>query len=259
MDLKLFAKKLANGLLLHISSLVHRDQAGFVPFREPWDNTIQVVNLIHAAKSSNWPLLLLSTDVEKAFNWSFMRASLEHVGLGFSMLSWKMSLYSNPTAALKVNKMRFDFFNIHNGMRQWCPLSPLIFLLALEPFLCMVRADSAIAGFQKASGMHKVAAFAEDLKKILLFSHYAWRSPSIRQLTWFATWMSISPLTPPLYIWQILFPYSSQSRSSMALTLMWFESLQCHQDDITAKGVILDASTLHLPSSSVFQMGKFNV
>lgn len=151
----MFAQILPNRLLPHISSLVHRDQASFVPLHEPCDNTIQVVNLIHAAKSSNQPLLLLSTDAEKAFNWvnwSFMQAALEYVGLQSSMLSWIMSLYSNPTAVVKVNETRSDFFNIHNGTRQGCPLSPLIFILTLEPFLCMVRKDPAIAGFRKASG-----------------------------------------------------------------------------------------------------------
>lgn len=117
MDLKLFAKILANRLLPHIPSLVHRDQAGFVPLREPRDNTIRVVNLIHAARSSDRPLLLLSTDAERAFdrvNWSFMRATLEHIGLRSSRQSWILSFYLNPTAAVKVNETRSDFFNIHN-------------------------------------------------------------------------------------------------------------------------------------------------
>lgn len=74
-----------------------------------------------------------------------------------------MSLYSNPTAAVKVNETRSDFFSIHNGSRQGCQLSPLIFILTLEPFLYMVRADPTISGFQKASGTHKVAAFPDDL------------------------------------------------------------------------------------------------
>lgn len=74
-----------------------------------------------------------------------------------------MSLYSSTTAAVKVNETRSNFFKIHNGTRQGCPLFPLIFILTLEPFLCTVRADSDIAGYHKASGMHKVAAIADDL------------------------------------------------------------------------------------------------
>lgn len=50
-----------------------------------------------------------------------------------------------------------------NSTRQGYLLSPLIFILSLEPFLYTVRVDSGIAGFQKVSGVHKVAASLDDL------------------------------------------------------------------------------------------------
>lgn len=79
------------------------------------------------------------------------------------MLQWTLSLYTHPTASVKVNETRSDFFGIRNGTRQGCPLSPLIFILSLEPFLCTIRANSDIVGYPKPSGSHKVAAFADDL------------------------------------------------------------------------------------------------
>lgn len=120
-DLRLFAKNLANKLLLHIPHLIHQDQAGFVPLREPRENTVRVVNMIHVARTASHPLILLSTDVEKAFDrvsWQFMGATLEHIGLESSMRSWISSLYSQPSAAVKVNETRLDFLMIMNGMRQ---------------------------------------------------------------------------------------------------------------------------------------------
>lgn len=165
-DLKLFAKILANRIIMHIPSLIHKDQTGFVPQGEPRDNTIRVINLIHAARTSQRPLLLLSTDAEKAFDrvdWSFIQATLEHIGLRSSMLSWILSLYSHPTAAVKVNGTRLSYFTIRNGTRQGCPLSPLIFILTLEPFLCRIRANSALSVTTNPPEAHKVATFADDL------------------------------------------------------------------------------------------------
>lgn len=78
------------------------------------------------------------------------------------MLSGILSLYSQPTAAVKVNEERSNFFNIRNDTRQGCLLSPLIFILSLEPFLCRIRADMGITGYQKSSGSPKVTAFADD-------------------------------------------------------------------------------------------------
>lgn len=143
-DLKFFAKILANRLLPHLPSLIQKDQAGFIPLREPPDNTLRVINLIHAARTSKKPLILLSTDADEAFDrvhWSFIQATMEHIGLGSSMLSWISALYSRPSVAIKVNESRSDFFDILNGTWQGCPLSPLIFILTLEPFLCMVWTD----------------------------------------------------------------------------------------------------------------------
>lgn len=79
------------------------------------------------------------------------------------MLQWILSLYTHPTASVRVNETRSDFFDIRNGTRQGCPLSPLIFILSLKPLLCTIRANSDILGYPKPSGSHKVAAFADDL------------------------------------------------------------------------------------------------
>lgn len=164
--LKLFAKILSNRLILHIPRLIHLDQVGFVLRREARDNTIRVLNLIHKARQTGKSFLLLSTDAEKAFDrvsGHFMRATLEYIGLGPNMFNWISSLYSKPMAVVRVNEWCSEFFMIANGMRQGCPLSPLIFILTLEPFLCHIKEDPNITGVWKPSGHHKIAAYADDL------------------------------------------------------------------------------------------------
>lgn len=44
-----------------------------------------------------------------------------------------------------------------------CPLSPLLFILTLEPFLRMVNADPSIQGMDVRDNTYKVAAYADDL------------------------------------------------------------------------------------------------
>ncbi|KAM9296692.1 proton channel OTOP3-like [Gastrophryne carolinensis] len=162
-DIKLFAKILASRTL---HSVIGTDQVGFMPLREARDNTTKVLNLIHLAQRQNVPALLLFTDAEKAFdrvNWQFMRSVLSHVGLGPNMLSWIESLYSFPSASVRVNGCLSRPFEISNGTRQGCPLTPLIFFLTFEPFLCRVRVNPDVKGVANASGHYKVAAYADNL------------------------------------------------------------------------------------------------
>lgn len=167
-DIKILAKILANRLKPILPSLIHPDQTGFIMGREARDNSNRALQLIHWAESWNTthPRLLLSTDAEKAFDrvdWTYMRAVLTRLGLGPSMLSWISSLYSSPTARVKVNGLLSDAFPIHNGTRQGCPLSPLIFALTLEPLLNKIRLNRDIRGFTVGPTEHKLSAYADDV------------------------------------------------------------------------------------------------
>lgn len=120
-DLKLFSKILAMRLQQYLPSLVHLDQVGFVQTREARDNTIRTLNLIHIANTSKIPSLFLGTDAEKAFdriNWQFMFAVLRQVGMGNNMIRWISSIYTQPSAQVKVNGVLSQPFNVTNGTRQ---------------------------------------------------------------------------------------------------------------------------------------------
>ena len=136
---------------MHIGDLVYPDQTGFMKGREAKDNTIRALHLLHWMQHGpeKAPKIVLSMDAEKAFdrvNWGFMSEVLRGVGLGDRMMGWVMALYAGPRARVKVNGTISDYLNIRNGTRQSCPLSPLIFALILEPFLCKIRSNGEIVG-----------------------------------------------------------------------------------------------------------------
>ncbi|KAM4688910.1 uncharacterized protein O3C94_007011 [Discoglossus pictus] len=67
-DVKILAKIMANRISKFLPDLIHKDQAGFIPFREAGDNVRKVLNIQHLAKKSNIPLCLLALDIEMAFD-----------------------------------------------------------------------------------------------------------------------------------------------------------------------------------------------
>jgi len=51
---------------------------------------------------------------------------------------------------------------VQAGVKQGCCLSPLLFILLLEPLLVAVRDDGAIHGIDLGSHTAKASAFADD-------------------------------------------------------------------------------------------------
>lgn len=56
------------GLAPELPSLKHYGQVGFIPTREARDGVTRVLDLIHLAKTTSTPIMLLSTDADKGFN-----------------------------------------------------------------------------------------------------------------------------------------------------------------------------------------------
>uniref|UniRef100_A0A8C5MN92 Reverse transcriptase domain-containing protein n=1 Tax=Leptobrachium leishanense TaxID=445787 RepID=A0A8C5MN92_9ANUR len=165
-DVKLFAKLLALRLSPLLPALIHPDQSGFVTQREARDNTIRTINLIHRAQAQGRPTIFLSVDAEKAFDrvdWHYLFGVLRHMGFGTKWMTWIYALYSSPTARIRINGTHSTPFCIRNGTRQGCPLSPLLFVLALEPFMQRVRDNDEIQGFHLPFHHYKISAYADDV------------------------------------------------------------------------------------------------
>lgn len=146
------------------------DQVGFVPGREARDNTIKAINIHHWLTSNNFPGFFISLDAEKAFDrvaWDYMKETLAAVGLPEKMRNFIHALYALPTAKVRVNGHLSNAFPITNGTRQGCPLSPLIFILTLEPLLRCLRTNPDIAGIPISNHTYKLAAYADDILMFL--------------------------------------------------------------------------------------------
>lgn len=89
--------------------------------------------------------------------------TLSHLGIGLSMLSRTSALYNSPSAQLQINGTLSEPFALHNGTRQGCPLSPILFALWLEPFLLMVRNNLSIHGIKTGTTEHKYTAYTDNI------------------------------------------------------------------------------------------------
>ena len=157
-------------LTLHLENLllsvVSDDQTGFIRNRQSFFNIRRLMNILCNPTQLNTAEVLLSLNAEKAFDWvewGYLFYTLKKFGFGTKFISWVHVFYSLPLAAVRTNNTLSPFFPLCGGARQVCPLSPLLFALAIEPLAIALRSNVSIKGIQRGNTVHKVFLYADDM------------------------------------------------------------------------------------------------
>lgn len=88
---------------------------------------------------------------------------LAKFGFGTLFISWVKTLYHKPRAKISTNGLISSTFPLSRSSRQGCPLSPGLFVLAIEPLSETIRQDPDVKGFQVGQTVHKMNLQADDV------------------------------------------------------------------------------------------------
>jgi hypothetical protein len=106
--------------------------------------------------------LIISIDAEKAFDkiqHHFMIKTLRKLGIEVMYLNIVKAVYYKPT-----HKIILKNFPLKSGMRQGCPLSPLLFHIVLEFLARAIRQEEEeIKEIQIGKEIVKMFLFADDI------------------------------------------------------------------------------------------------
>lgn len=114
---------------------------------------------------------MLKINLTKAFNrieWSFVYEALRNKGYHSHFIHMIHSCISNVAFSINVNGQSFGHFNAARGIRQGCPLSPYLFVIAInELSVRLQRAmdEAELTGITLGPGcppIHSIL-FADDL------------------------------------------------------------------------------------------------
>jgi hypothetical protein len=110
--------------------------------------------------------LIISIDAGKAFNkieYHFMIKALRKLGTEGMYLNIVKAIYDKPTANFILNGEKLKPFPLKSGMRQGCPLSPLLFNIVLKFLARAIRQEEEIKGIQIGKETVKISLFADDM------------------------------------------------------------------------------------------------
>ena len=111
-------------------------------------------------------------DFEKAFDtldWVYIDKSLNFFNIPDTIHKWVKILYNDISSCVINNGWASNYFKLKIGVRQVCPPSPYLFIIAAEILALKVRQNNDIQGIQIGNKTVKIKQYADDTQVFSLF------------------------------------------------------------------------------------------
>lgn len=148
---KLVSKVLVNRLAPELKKMISINQNAFMKKRCIHDNFMFVQQVIKDLHKKKVPALFIKLDISKAFDsvsWSYLLDILSYLGFGLRWHNWISSLWCTTSFSFLLNGAPGRKIKHARGVRQGDPLSPMIFLLAMEPLHRMFQTAQTLGALQ---------------------------------------------------------------------------------------------------------------
>ena len=146
--------------------VINTAQKGFLPYEGCFEHTFLLRSCLEDARRRKKKIGVAWLDLENAFGsvpTEHLLGSMEELGLTGCTLEAVRDIYTGSTTRVKIGKVQTDVVECRRGVKQGCPLSPILFDLAMEQLVSGLEGENNF-GYAVVEG-EKVAilAYADDL------------------------------------------------------------------------------------------------
>ena len=142
-DYRLYALLLARRLGPCLPHIIDPEQTAFVPGRRIGENILALQLLPHLLRRSGRWALAVFCDFRKAYDTidrAFLLSAMSALGVGDAFVSLVRPLLSDTSARAVLNGFMSSPATFLAGVRQGCPLAPLLYLFIAQALLAFLRA-----------------------------------------------------------------------------------------------------------------------
>ncbi|WVZ55767.1 hypothetical protein U9M48_006389 [Paspalum notatum var. saurae] len=165
---KIISKVLAMRLAPHMDNLVSPSQSAFIKKRNIHESFLTVRNAVRRLHRNRVPALFFKLDITKAFDsvrWEYLLTLLKRLGFPPRWCDWIAVLLSTASSRVLVNGVPSAPIKHGRGLRQGDPLSPLLFVLSIDPLQKLLDLATSLGYLAKLRGRAatlRVSMYADD-------------------------------------------------------------------------------------------------
>ena len=169
-DAKIISKVIAARVKNVLPSIIHHNQTGYVKDRYIGETVRSIFDIMEFTDYENIPGILIFIDFRKAFDtleWRYLFSCLKAFNFGPDLINWVRTFYQNIQSYVINNGLASDYFTLERGVRQGDPLSPYLFLLAIETLAISICKNPEIEGIKIGKNETKLLQYADDTTAVL--------------------------------------------------------------------------------------------
>ncbi len=165
-EYKILSKVLATRLSKVVGKVIHYDQTYCIPNRSIFDNITLIRDVLEVSKLFGINTGLISLDQEKAFDrveHLYLWHTLQVFGFNSVFIDMIKTMYCEIESVIKINGSLCTPFKVQRGVRQGCPMSGILYVLAIEPLLFRLRNMLKGLTLPQCNTTFYLSAYADDV------------------------------------------------------------------------------------------------